>query len=139
MIHAELGRQLMIRLDNKIGSLAEVTSVIAASGINLIAICAYEAGGMVAAMFVTEDNNGSRALLEDRGITVQEEEVILLTVGHKPGALQRVTEKIAEAGIDLNLLYGSVEKDGKKTRLVMISRNNLDVMMLIKTELERGE
>lgn len=139
MVRAELGRQLMIRLDNKVGSLAEVTSIIAASGINLIAICAYEVDNTVAVMFVTEDNNGSRRLFEDRGIGVQEEEVILLTVDNKPGALQRVTEKIAEAGIDLHLLYGSVEKGSEASRIVIISRNNLDVMMLIKTELERGD
>lgn len=138
MVHAELGRQLMIRLDNKVGSLAEVTSAIAASGINLIAICAYEVGNTVAAMFVTEDNNASRQLLESRGITVQEEEIILLTIGNKPGALQKVMNKIAEAGIDLALVYGSVEQQGDKTRIVLISRNNLDAMMLIKTELERG-
>jgi len=32
---------------------------------------------------------------------------------NKPGSLQSVTKKIAELGIDLNLLYGSVEKSGK--------------------------
>ena len=41
MINAILDTQLMITVNNKAGTLAEVTSVIAASKINLIAICAY--------------------------------------------------------------------------------------------------
>ena len=138
MVHAELDKQLMIMVNNSIGSLAEVTSVISASGINLVALCAYEIGNKVAVMFITEDNNASKRLLEKQGFHVQEEEVILLSISNKPGALQVVTEKIAAAGISLRLIYGSVEKKGPTSRIVIIADNNLDVMMIIKTELERS-
>ena len=137
MIHAELDRQLMIMVNNSVGSLAEVTSVVSASGINLVAMCAYEVGNKVAVMFVTEDNNAAKKLLEKQGFHVQEEEVILLSIANKPGALQTVMDKIAEAGINLRLIYGSVEKDGPMSRIMLIADNNLDVMMIIKTELER--
>ena len=138
MISAELDKQLMIMVSNSIGSLAEVMSVIAASGINLVALCAYEVGNKVAVMFVTEDNNAAKKLLEKQGFHVQEEEVVLLSIDNKPGALQSVTEKIAGAGISLKLIYGSVEKKGTTTRIIMIADNNLDVMVIIKTELERS-
>ncbi len=138
MVHAEISKQLMIRIDNRVGSLAEITSFIAASRINLVAICAYEIEGLVAIMFVTEDNNAAKKILEDQNITVEEEEAILLTIDNKPGALQRITDKIAEAGINLRLLYGSVARDVELSRIILLSDNNLDVMMLIKTELERS-
>jgi len=136
-IKADLDRQLMILTDNQLGTLAGVTSIVASSGINLIAICAYAIKTEVAVMFVTEDNNAARSVLESKGYEVQEEEVVLLTVDNSPGALQAVTDKIAEEGINLALIYGSVQKSSKSSRIVMISENNLDVMMLIKTELER--
>ena len=69
---------------------------------------------------------------------MQEEEVVLLTLDNRPGALQEVTNKIAEAGIDLTLMYGSADKDAEQSPIVLISRNNLDVMMLIKMEMERS-
>lgn len=138
MVNAEWNRQLMISVPNTVGSLAEVTSAISVSGINLIALCAYATGNMVAIMFVTEDNNAARKLLEDQGCQVREEEVILLSVDNKPGALQAITDKIAEAGIDLKLIYGSVDKDSKTSRLVLIAENNLDTMMVIRTQVERG-
>lgn len=138
MVNAELSRLFIIRVDDRVGSLAEVTSFISSSGINQIAVCAYEIEGMVVVMFVTEDNNEAKALLEEQGIKVQEEEAILLTLENKPGALQHVTRKIAEAGINLKLLYGTSDEGSKKGRIVILSENNLDVMMVIKTELERG-
>jgi hypothetical protein len=137
MIKAELARQLMVRGDNEIGMLAQITRVISKSEINLVALCAYSIGSNVAVMFVTDDNNEAKRLLTAKGYDIQEEEVILLSIDNQPGALQRVTDKIAEAGIDLALVYGSVDESAAVNRSVVISSNNLEVMMIIKTELER--
>ena len=136
MIKAELGKQLMISVKNRPGALAEITSLVTSSRINMQAICAYEVANNVAIMMVTDDNNSARRLLEKK-YHVQEEEVVLLTIDNQPGSLQKVTDKIAEAGIDLTLIYGSAEKSAGHCEIVIISRNNLDVMMVIKTELER--
>ena len=138
MIKAVLEKQLMIQVDNDVGMLASVTSIITSTGINLLANCAYAVDNKAAFMFVTDDNNGARKLLETNNIKVQEEEVILLSIDNKPGVLRAVTDKMAEAGINLTLMYGSVDPGAEIARLVMVSKNNLDVMMLIKTELERS-
>ena len=138
MIRAVLERQLMVQVNNDVGMLASVTSIITSTGINLLANCAYAIGNKAAFMFVTDDNNGARKLLEANNIKVEEEEVILLSIDNKPGVLRAVTDKMAEAGINLTLMYGSVDPDAEIARLVMVSKNNLDVMMLIKTELERS-
>ncbi len=138
MVQATLDKQLMVMANNTIGSLAEMTHIISSSGINLVAICAYAVDKMVAVMFVTEDNNAAKTLLEEKGYKVQEEEVVLLSVENKPGALQAVTDKIAETGIDISLVYGSIDKEAKKTRIVIISKNNLDIMMIVKMLLERS-
>ncbi|OGX28044.1 MAG: hypothetical protein A2705_04680 [Omnitrophica WOR_2 bacterium RIFCSPHIGHO2_01_FULL_52_10] len=137
MIKAELARQLMVRGEDEIGMLAQITRVISKSDINLVALCAYSIGNNVAVMFVTDDNNEAKRILAAKGYDVQEEEVILLSIDNQPGALQKVTDKIAEAGIDLTLVYGSVDESAAVNRSVVISNNNLEVMMIIKTELER--
>lgn len=138
MIKAVLERQLMIHVNNDVGMLAAVTSIITSTGINLLANCAYAVDNQAAFMFVTDDNNGARKLLEAQNINVVEEEVILLSIDNKPGVLRAVTDKLAEAGIDLTLMYGSVDPGAEIARLVLVAKNNLDVMMLIKTELERS-
>ena len=137
MINAELSKQLMILVNNAVGSLAEVTSVVSSSGINLIALCAYEVEGKVAIMVVTADNNESKKLLEKQGFAVQEQEVILLTIANKPGALQRVTDLLAESGISLSLIYGSVDEKSDTSRIIIIAEDNMDAMVIIKTLIER--
>lgn len=132
MIRAELSQQLMITVNNKVGTLAEMTQVVSSSGINLIAVCAYAIDNKGFVNFVAEDNATARRLLEEKGYNVREEEVLLVSLGNKPGALQSLSEKIAEAGIDVDLIYGSVEKGQKTSRIVCVSENNEAVLTVIR-------
>lgn len=138
MIKAEINKQLMVYVHNEVGTLSEITSIISSADINLVALCAYEIANQVAIMFVTDDNNEAKRLLELNNISVQEEEVILLSLDNKPGALKSITDKVAECAIDLTLIYGGVDKDTSVSQLVLISKQNLDLMMIIKTEMERS-
>ncbi|MBL8012838.1 MAG: ACT domain-containing protein, partial [Candidatus Omnitrophica bacterium] len=97
MINAILDSQLMIRVDNKVGTLAEVSSVISASQINLLAISASAVDNVGHLYFVTENNAEAKRLLKQKKYDVREEKVVLVTLDNKPGALQGVTTKIAQA------------------------------------------
>ena len=132
MINAILDSQLMITVNNKVGTLAEVTSVIAASKINLIAISAHAIDNVGHIVFVTENNKEAKKLLKTKKYEVLEEGCVLVTLDNKPGALQAVTTKIAQAGIDLTLIYGSVEKEGIISRVVMISEDNQTLLLAIR-------
>lgn len=133
MAKAVLDKQLIITVDNKVGTLAEVSNVISSSGINLIAVCAYAVDNKGFIMFVSEDNNKAKELLKARKYNLREEEVILISLENKPGALQAITQRIADAGIDITLIYGSVEKKGKTSQLALISEDNQAVLTAIKT------
>jgi hypothetical protein len=133
MIKAALDKQLIITVDNKVGTLAEVSGVVSSSGINLVAVCAYAVDNKGVIMFVSEDNAKAKKLLKEKKYEVREEGVILLNLDNKPGALQSITKRIAEAGIDLTLIYGSVEQKGHTSRVVLISEDNEAVFALIKT------
>lgn len=52
---AVLGKQLMITVDNKVGTLAEVAGVVSSQGINLNAVCAYAIDNKGFILFVTAD------------------------------------------------------------------------------------
>lgn len=132
-MNAVLDKQLMITVDNKVGTLAQVSSVVSSSGINLIAVCAYAVDNRGFIMFVAEDNNNAKKLLRAQNYDVREEEVVLVTLDNRPGALQAVAQRIADEGIDLTLIYGSVEKGAKKSRLVLVSEDNKSVLAVIKT------
>lgn len=133
MNDATIGTQFLIRVDNKVGTLAEVMSLISSSEINVIGVCAYAIDNNGFIMFVTEDNKKAKKILEEKHYDIREEEVVLLTLENKPGALHAVAQRIADVGIDITLVYGSVERKGKKSQVVVISENNNAVLAAIKT------
>lgn len=134
MTQAVLDKQLIVTVNNQIGTLAEITKLVAASGINLVAVCAYGVDNKGFVMFVSENNPQAKALLESKHYDVREEEVILISLDNKPGTLQSITEKIAGVGIDVTLIYGSVDKKGKTSRIVVIAEDNQAVLMALKTK-----
>lgn len=134
MISACLDQQLIVTVDNEVGTLAEVSGVVASSQINLIAVCAYAVDNKGVIMFVSEDNKAAAALLKEHGYDVRSEEVILLSLHNRPGALQCITRKIADAGVDMTLLYGSVDKRGKTSNVVIVSEDNTSALMAIQVK-----
>lgn len=132
MFSAELDKQIMVTVDNRVGTLAQMTKVIASSGINMVAACAYAVDNRGIVMFVSEDTEKAEKALKAKNYDVRTEEVILVTLDNKPGALQALTERIAKAGIDITLLYGSVTKGGKSSSIILISEDNQSVLSLLK-------
>jgi len=133
MIDVELGKQLLIKVDNNVGTLAEVSSIISSSGINFLAICAYAVDNNGMIMFVCNNHKRAVKILKEKKYNVREEEIVMFTLDNKPGALLSVTQRISECKIDLTLLYGSVEQKGKKSRIVLVSEDNNAVIAAIKT------
>ena len=134
MVNAIKDTQIIITVDNKVGSLAEIASAVAASGINLTAICAYAADNKGVIMFVSDNNVLAKKILKAKKYDIREEEVVSVSLADKPGALQSITKKIAELGIDLNLLYGSVDKSSKNSRIILISEDNNAVLTALKCQ-----
>lgn len=132
MLTAEIVNHLMITVENKVGTLSQVSEVIASAGINLVAICGYTVDHKGFVMFVSDDNRRAGKLLRDKGYNVREEEAVLATILNRPGALQSLAQKIADAGIDLDLIYGSVDPKGKTSAIVLVSENNQAVLTLVK-------
>ncbi|MFH1359834.1 MAG: ACT domain-containing protein [Candidatus Omnitrophota bacterium] len=132
MVKAKLEKQLMISVENKVGALADVSQIISLAGINLIAVCGYVIDNKGFILFVTEDNKKAKALLMGKNYNIREEEVVLVTLDNKPGSLQNLARRIADEGIDLNLIYGSADAKGKSSQLVLVSEDNQGVLNIVK-------
>lgn len=132
MINAVIGKQLMISVHNKVGALAEACGIVADAGINLIAICGYVIDDKGFIVFVTEDNAKAQKTLKLKDYDLREEEVIIVSLDNRPGTLKSVTEKIAHVGVDITLLYGSVEQKGKTSKIVIVTENNTVAMAALQ-------
>jgi hypothetical protein len=129
MAKARKVKQLSFSFPNKIGLIAEVTEAIAAVNVNIKAICASEKGyGFF--MIITDNHTKAKNVITKMGSVVQLEDVIAVELSNEVGRLEKVTKKIAKAGIDIHVVYGSTG-DGKKGVLVLKTTNDTEAMRLL--------
>ena len=132
MVSAIVSKQIIIQVDNEVGTLAQITNLISDCGINLVAICAYAINKKGFIAFVSENNIKAKRLLKEKGYSAKDEDVIVLTIDNKPGALRSVTEKIARVGVDITLIYGTVEKKDRTSRLILVTEDNNSALAAIR-------
>jgi len=114
-----IARQLKVTLDNRPGALAQVCSELAKRAINIQAIEAREVRPTGAVRLLVNQFETARGVCETLGLKCAEEQVLAVKVGDRPGALGRITRKLAEKGINIEYLYGTIEKGAKQALIVM--------------------
>ena len=95
-----------IQLTNHPGDLARVAQALARRGVNIKALAAISTGGGVAmARILPDDIVVARSALEEARIRFEENEVHLVLLENKAGVLANVTNRLGDAGINLEALY----------------------------------
>jgi hypothetical protein len=117
MPSALIAKEIVATLPAKLGLLAEVAGAIRAEGVNIKAVSAYERGGEGKFLFVTGDNAKTAAVLEKMGAKPHEKSVVLADLEDRPGALEEAATMLADAGINVEYVYGGSGLVGK-ARLV---------------------
>lgn len=100
-------RDLAIALDDRPGALAEMGEALARGGVSIEGGGAWIADGKGVAHFLFTDGPRARAALEAAGIrVVAEREVLVQRLRQDvPGQLGQLTRRMAEAGVNIEVLY----------------------------------
>ncbi len=97
---------LVIEIKNEPGALAQVVSAISDAGVNLAAAtCMGTAEDVELHILVPHAEAAKHALAISHLAVSREREVVVVEVEDQPGVLADLTRKVAQAGIDLDLLY----------------------------------
>jgi len=131
MVDACLQQEIVIRTDDRLGVLADVSRLLSDMGINILTIYVRAEGERVAIHLVTTSQSYARDALKEAGFSVEEREVVLIELPHHPGFLSRVSEALARKGIAIEELYATVP-EGQTSGLVVFntSHNGKAVQML---------
>jgi hypothetical protein len=115
--------QLRIQAPHAPGTLAQICTELAKVAVNINGIMAApeqpEGIRILAAPLAA-----ARKTLDQLGFKYQEEEAIAVRVNDRPGALGRVTRKLADAGINVTYAYGSIVK-GEERALIVIGVSDI--------------
>jgi hypothetical protein len=112
-------KQLAVTLENRPGALAQLCSELAKMAINIgaVSLCQAEASGPV--RLLVSNLEVAQKVCESLGLPYVVEDALAVIMGHRPGALGRLTRKLAEKGINVNYLYGSMLKGSKRALIVL--------------------
>lgn len=107
MARAKRVKQISFTIPNKKGLLSEIATAVAGTKANINAICAYEQDRSAYFLLSMDSNAKAKKLLNKLKIKTKEEDVVVVEMPNKVGELQKVSEKISDAGININYMYGT--------------------------------
>ena len=112
-------KQFSVMVENKRGALAQVCSRLAEKAVNILALMVPEQSGIAPIRLVVSNDETAKKILDSMGSSYTEEDVLAVEVSDKPGALGKVTRKLADHNIDVKYAYGTIEKGVDKAMIVM--------------------
>ena len=108
-------KDLTVILVDRPGTLADLGEALGTAGINIEGICGFPCEGKGIIHVLVEDAASARKVLEEADIEVKNERpVLVLDVTDRPGELGGICRRIANAGVNIDLIYAAT-----RTRIVL--------------------
>jgi hypothetical protein len=108
--------ELSLRLPNSPGALAGVCRLLADERVNISAITLEPSGQL---RMVVDNHVHAEALLRERHHQVAARDVILLTVPNGPGSLAPALALVADAGVNIDYVYGGASEGAASAAIVL--------------------
>ena len=132
MTKARKVKEISFTMPNKVGLLSEVTTAIARARINITALCAYAMENSATFMLTTNSNAKAKKALAPLGAAIEERDVVEVEMPNKPGELQKVATRIADAGIDIEYMYATAGKGKTATCLFKTTDDQKTIKVIRK-------
>jgi hypothetical protein len=116
-VHVE--RQISVALANQPGQLAAICKLLSAHVINIEALSLVDSLEQGVVRLLTSDPEACKKVLQSSGFYVIDGEVLVLDLFDRLGKLSEITAALAEAKVNVDYVYGSVEHPGSPIRLVL--------------------
>ena len=105
-----MATDLTVALVNVPGTLLRASDALGRAGVNIEGACGYECDGQGDFHVLVEDAEQARRALMDAGLEIlAERQVIVTLVENEPGSAAGVLRRIAEAKVNIDLLYVTVD------------------------------
>jgi len=106
-------------VENQRGALAELCSKLAEKAVNIVGLMVPEQAGVAPIRLVVNQGDTARKVLEGMGLKFTEEDVIAVEVANRPGALGKLTRKLADHHIDVKYAYATIQKGVTKATVIL--------------------
>lgn len=130
-------KQLSVFLENKKGSVADITKLMRLNRINIRAMTVADTKEYGILRMIADDTEKAINILKETGHTASVREVLSFAVSDTPGALSEVLELLDENGINMEYFYSIVSSsNGKAFFIIRVDDNKKAEDILRKNSVE---
>ncbi len=128
-----LAKQISVFLQNKPGTLANMCDQLSAHDINIMALSVGDTADYAVVRLVVNEPEDATHLLEEAGAIVVENEVLLVDVENRIGALASLAHKLDEADINIEYAYCAVGPDKPGGLIVLRTSDQKQAMHVLSS------
>ena len=110
--------QISIFLENRKGRLYEVCSVLGENKVNIRALTVAESEEFGILRIVVDDPEKAARVLKKNGFVASLTDIVAVEVDDKPGGLSKILKIFSQSNINVEYMYGFVEKRSDRALLV---------------------
>lgn len=111
--------QISVFLENRKGRLSDVCSLLGSNGVNIRALTIAETESFGVLRIVVDKSDSAIKLLRENQFVANFTDVVAIEVPDQPGGLASVLKVFADNNVNIEYMYGFVEKFSDKALLVM--------------------
>lgn len=126
-------KQLSIFVENKQGSLHDITDALAKEGINLRSMCVADTSNYGIVRIIADEPDRAKALLDKDGHAANVRLINAFAVPDRPGGLAEVLRLLEGRGVNIDYMYALITSEAGKAYSVMRT-DNTEVTDRILTE-----
>ena len=119
-------KQLTVFIENKPGRLEEVTGCLADENINLHALSIADTTDFGILRMIVSQVDKAVKVLKEKGIMVKTADVAAVSMGHSPGSLHKVLQKLKTLDISIEYMYAFTSRHKEHDAIVIFSLGNQD-------------
>lgn len=129
--------QISIFLENRSGSLSEITKLLADKGINLRALSIAETRDYGVLRIIADDEEKATAALLENGCILSRTPVTVIAVPDEPAGLSQILILLAQAKVDIDYMYSLfTHQDGKAYMVFRVADEEKFLEVIAKSGLE---
>jgi hypothetical protein len=119
-------KEISIALENKPGTLSEISELISTGGINILAITARTTGSEGTVSFVASDPSRAISILDSAGHSPIVKDIIAAETPNHPGGFNAILRPLKRKGINIDYLYPCIGGHGAgDSSIILLGVNDL--------------
>ena len=117
-------KQLTIFVENKQGTLVDITDILAKNNVNMRALSIADTQDFGILRLIVNDNETATKALTEAGYLLKMTDVVGVKIGDQPGKLSKALEVLDKAEINMEYLYAFMARTEKHAYVVLRVADN---------------